>query len=149
MNLSHYSDSDVLSPHSVHQDGDPERMKPSGLWVSVDGPEDWPWWCTSEQFRDIDAQHHWRITLAESNRVLVLSSVADLEKFNSEYRDRWDWGYIRWADVARKWSGIIIAPYQWEYRFGPLWYYSWDCASGCIWDASDIESVDLMVRADR
>jgi hypothetical protein len=32
-------------------------------------------------------------------------------------------------------------------RMGLMWYYGWDCASGCIWDTSVIERVTLEPRA--
>lgn len=36
-----------------------------------------------------------------------------------------------------------ITPYCWPARMDPdlIWYYGWDCASGCIWDASTIHQV--------
>ncbi len=142
MMLSHYTVADTLVPRSVPQ-RDHLDMKPRGLWVSVDGPDDWPWWCREEQFCHIYAQNRFRVTLAESSGTLLLSSVADLLAFEESYGG--DHGLIRWPDVARKWRGIIIAPYQWTCRLSAgLWYYGWDCASGCIWDASAIASVELV-----
>ena len=57
---------------------------------------------------------------------------------------------IDWAAVARCYQGIIIPTYHFEFRFDTHvsdWYYGWDCASGCIWDAGAIASVSL-VRED-
>ena len=51
-----------------------------------------------------------------------------------------DWGYL-----ATQYQGLIIAPYLWDLRlFGPAWYYGWDCASGCIWDLTAVESFSLV-----
>ncbi|QBI98814.1 hypothetical protein SEA_BOBBY_184 [Mycobacterium phage Bobby] len=51
-----------------------------------------------------------------------------------------DW--IDWGKVAADYGGIIIAPYQWSRRMDPHWYYTWDCASGCIWNLEAIESLE-------
>ncbi len=58
-------------------------------------------------------------------------------------------GYIDWIKVAKQYAGLIIAPYQWGYRLEPgtHWYYGWDCASGCIWDASVIERIEAIEPA--
>lgn len=52
---------------------------------------------------------------------------------------------IDWPRVAEKWQGIIITPYQWSRRLTnhTMWYYGWDCASGCIWDADAIGYLKL------
>lgn len=38
------------------------------------------------------------------------------------------------------------APYQWECRLDrdTFWYYSWDCASACIWN---LQAVRPLVEA--
>ena len=50
---------------------------------------------------------------------------------------------IDWAEVASKYDGIIISPYQWSLRLDMemMWYYGWDCASGCIWNISAIKEL--------
>lgn len=60
--------------------------------------------------------------------------------FSQQYGQTPDWSkhyvyYIDWDRVASKHDGIIIAPYCWQQRLKDetFWYYSWDCASGCIW----------------
>jgi hypothetical protein len=46
--------------------------------------------------------------------------------------------YIMWGEVAEKHSGIIIVPYSRARSQTYLWYYGWNCASGCVWDTSVI-----------
>ncbi len=45
--------------------------------------------------------------------------------------------------VAKLYQGIIIAPYCYSIRLDNdcFWYYPWDCASGCIWDATAIAAL--------
>lgn len=46
--------------------------------------------------------------------------------------------YIRWDEVAEKYSGIIVNPYFRSRSRTYLWYYGWNCAGGCIWDTGVI-----------
>lgn len=138
MRLSHFSNAAVIEPRSVEQDS---RFKPRGLWVSVDGEDDWPWWCAAEEYSI--GPNRFRVEVAD-DRLLVLATVDQIREFDREFclgrRD------VDWAAVAERWPGIIIAPYQWSLRLSEVrWYYSWDCASGCIWDATVITSVSRLL----
>ena len=119
-------------------------MKPKGLWYEVDG--DWRRWCEAESFGDISKHTLFRLTLGEE-RMLNIRNVRQLDKFHDEYiksemhtspidGQPFEFGLgIRWDRVALRFDGIEIAPYLWERRLasGFIWYYGWDCASGCIW----------------
>lgn len=143
--LSHYTALDVLEPRSVAQDSG-RGFKPSGLWVSVDGPDDWRAWCEGEGWGLDRLRHRFVVTLTETARLLVITSPDELRAFDAEFGEsgQRSW-HVAWDAVAREWQGIIIAPYLWECRLSdPAWYYCWDCASGCIWDASAIASVALL-----
>ena len=51
------------------------------------------------------------------------------------------WGHdIDWPWVSKSYKGIVIPNYIWSRRLEPghMWYYVWDCASGCVWDTSAI-----------
>lgn len=147
LSLSHYSAINFLDPRSVAQDSAKRGDKPQGLWVSVDGEDDWPSWCHSEERGIGSLVHHFRVALADDANLLLISSPDDLRAFDAELGEsstaprRRSW-YVSWEAVADRWQGIIIAPYLWSCRLGdPSWYYTWDCASGCIWDARSIASV--------
>jgi len=47
---------------------------------------------------------------------------------------------IDWEKVASEYAGIEICPCQWDLRMDSRanWYYSWDIASGCIWNPAGI-----------
>ena len=156
MQLSHYAGGpDAITPRRAAQTGR-RHDKPEGLWVSVDGDDDWPSWCRSEEWGLGRLAHHHRVTLADGANLLVLSSADDLDAFTAvfgrtpehltdlfEARDY----AIDWPAVAERWQGVVIAPYQWSRRFDLSWYYGWDCASGCIWDPAAIASVELLAPA--
>lgn len=117
--------------------------KPKGFWYEVNA--DWRRWCRSEMPDWIVGRYVHRVTLGEE-RMLEIRTVAELDDFVDEYHVwelvtsvfdgrplNMDRG-IRWDRVAEQHDGIEIAPYLWQRRLdGPLWYYSWDCASGVIW----------------
>lgn len=124
------------------------EIKPKGLWISVEGEYDWRWWCLGERFRLTNLRHVHEVKLTPSANILWIRTIEQLDEFDRTYAVGFD-GLVRsyrvdWRAVATKYAGIIITPYQWERRLGGmLWYYAWDCASGCIWDINAIESVRL------
>ena len=152
--LAHYSSTPLGTVRSVEQG--PMSMKPRGLWVSVDSCEDnWKTWCETEQWALDELKHRHIITLAEDARILRVSGEKGIDSFTAEYghpdtvegtpvpglSSTYD---ISWRRVAFRFQGIIIAPYVWSRRLHreTRWYYGWDCASGCIWDAKAIASVE-------
>lgn len=147
--LTHYSRKPLGKVNSTRQTSEPDS-KPRGLWVSDDAPYDgeamgWPHWCEAESFGLDRLVHRHVIKLAAPERLLWLRSVAAIDEFNREFSEPPTWRYstIRWDRVAKLYGGLVITPYQWARRLeGPArWYYTWDCASGCIWDASVVASV--------
>lgn len=168
MHLVHYTNRRVTNVVSVAQRTDDDPFisryrfgaKPQGLWVSDDDdPQNWRTWCIDEEYNIDHLTHIHDVQLAVDANVLVLSSIQHLDDFTlrfghtlpDDFLDRYpsyqrgSVSNIRWTDVAAAYSGIIITPYQWARRFHmpTQWYYAWDCASGCIWDAHAIASITL------
>jgi len=144
--LTHYSHSDILEPHSVEQKPDP-LPKPRGLWLSVDSDYGWREWGQGNEYGCFD--HCFEVELVYRHNVLITD---DLLGFHSRFASplypdaSYPIAYIKWQEVAKVYSGIIIPTYHFEFRFDTRvsdWYYGWDCASGCIWDAAAIASVSL------
>ena len=150
MNLSHYSDEPTIEPCTITQTNR-RRDKPVGLWVSADGEDDWPSWCAAENYCDTASQTRHVVALADDADVLTLASMDDLHAFTELFGVSRSGlpidDAIDWCLVASLWQGVIIAPYQWPARLTVGWYYSWDCASGCIWDAAAIASVEPVRQA--
>jgi hypothetical protein len=103
----------------------------------------------------------YRLKVDES-RLLRLTSEQAIHTFTEKYRAKiddlpvWMAGtrsissmHIEWPKVAAEYGGIEIAPYQWSCRLDPdvSWYYGWDVASGCIWDASLITAIHTSTPA--
>jgi hypothetical protein len=124
--------------------------KPCGLWVSVG--DAWERWCR---------HHHWRlerltvkqriVLKALEGKMLLLNTARAVEDFQAQYEMQppaitVNLVVIDWPRVVRDYAGIVIAPYQPTLRHRFMWYYFWDCASGCIWDTSIIDSVLVTPR---
>lgn len=164
MNLTHYAHRPTVLDRSRVYDQSGRHhghMKPGGLWVSVDGEQDWPEWCLAEDYPL--GTWPYRVTLRAQANVLTITSGYELDylhalysyedDFNRRMRERGDllegqrfrvnqWP-MDWCRMAGDYQGLIIAPYLWSHRFGgPFWYYGWDCASGCIWDLDAISTFE-------
>lgn len=118
-------------------------MKPKGLWYGIG--TSWVDWLEGEGYsissKDWGGKYIYKLKL--SGGVLRIKSAAELDEFTDEYNaDKHGIGefgsFINWHEVAKKYKGIEIAPYQSSRRHRYMWYYGWDVASGCIWSASAV-----------
>ena len=132
------------------------NYKPNGFWVSVDGNGDsWKNFIEREElpsFQQGSLKYAHEVTLCADANILYIQSVKDMREFAKAYKH--DYQYpglsyvfrtIHWDCVASEYQGIIIAPYRYELRLHPHfhWYYTWDCASGAIWDISAIAKIEV------
>lgn len=151
MRLSHYAAAPIsFDPARQYTQDDPfgdTIGKPVGLWLSVDGPYDWPSWCSSEGYGIERLVHRHEFELLDPARVLRLSDPGAVEGLAQRFpvigQRPYSFATISWSAIAREYAGIIIAPYQRPCRMAEAtrWYYGWDCASGCVWDASVLRLV--------
>lgn len=149
--LIHYSRKPLKRLYSTPQVIEPD-CKPQGLWVSVDSA--WRDWCKENQYGVSSLVHQAQIELKPAARVLRLESAGELDKFSKSFGQPYSYeGFdiervagIDWRKIAGEFQGIMIAPYIWERRLSrhTFWYYGWDVASGCIWDAEAVESVTAL-----
>jgi hypothetical protein len=139
MKLLHHSVSPLLRIENREQCTQPQH-KPQGIWVSVEGVDDWKTWCLAQRWGLDRLEHTAEIHLRQDARILRLTSAQEIDSFTADYGSINSIDGIHWQRVADQYQGIIIAPYVWSRQFYPLWYYGWDCASGCIWDAQAIDS---------
>lgn len=156
LSLTHYSKEHLIQVYSQKPNHEDPYHKPNGLWVSVDGEDDWLSWCKVEQFALEYLTHPTRIRLHDDARILHIQTAdgvrrlldkiggapdIDLGNDTKPYRRNYA---ANWPALRGDYQGIIIAPYQWECRLEQScnWYYTWDCASGCIWDAGAVAALE-------
>jgi len=154
MILEHWSSrSHAIDRSRISAEGFRRRDKPTGFWVSVAGPHDWPAYLADTGHAPPACRH--RVELAPDARILVLDSVDAVLAFSAEHMLLVSRGApvlpgegIDWDRVEREWQGIVITPFQHSIRRDPRcrWYYGWDCASGCIWDAGAIALIARIPR---
>lgn len=149
MRLLHYTEKPfAYDPHFEYVQVEPHAYgKPVGLWVSCEGEDDWPTWCRSEDWGVAYLANVSEITLHADANILYVCSAEQLISFHQEYGIPSGYDFlghsIDWQRVTSEWDGIIIAPYLWGMRLSREvpWYYTWDCASGCIWNLDVITTV--------
>ncbi len=137
----HYSAEPLESVRSVSQKRMRVNGKPTGLWYSVG--EAWRELCAAEEF-GLDRLAVATVLDLDFSRFMLIDSVPGIERFADEYSCEMRPGSrlygIDWPRVALSFAGIEINPYLWPARLDPrfIWYYGWDCASGCVWDAGAV-----------
>jgi len=122
---------------SVSPVGDVNTIgKPGGFWFGV-GAE-WVDWTESEM-PQWKGDNLYAVEVDEKQCV-VIENERDLRMFHNEFRT--PNGMINWEKVARQYKGIIMKSYIPSARMQYPWYYTWDIASGCVWDTSAIKQVE-------
>lgn len=150
--------------------------KPKGMWYGFNNS--WIDWCLSEQpnwlcpyiyevtlheskvlritnveeFEQFEDTHHdipeYRKEPARMQGGCDLLSLEDLMMPNG-YRMRFH-DYMNYGKVAQAGYGAMeITPYLWEKRLESMWYYGWDCASGCVWDIQAVADLRLFALYDQ
>lgn len=134
--------------------------KPVGFWFSnEDSADGWKTWCASENFYSERLENEHVVELAEDATILYLRTVEEMRAFQVKYGRQIDPHdfyrtlsapyTIMWDLVALDYQGIVIPRYMYEARWGMEWYYTWDVASGCVWDLSAIKSVEPVKKLEK
>ena len=148
------------------------EMKPTGIWYGLG--DSWIQWCMSEASGWL-SPYIYDFVLDE-DKILKVTNIEEFEKFEEEHqairaefkllmdhmpkiRDAHGDGFgrrmsrffdqIDWPKLATMYSGVEIAPYIWKKRLESMWYYPWDCASGCIWNRSAVKELRLFAAYDK
>lgn len=116
--------------------------KPDGFWYGF-GNEWIDWTDTAGPERK--GKYIYNIYTNGSN-ILQIKDYSELIEFTKEYKSinqiipRAIFS-IDWSRIEFKYDGIEINPYIGQARMDQqtLWYYSWDVASGCIWNLNKVK----------
>jgi hypothetical protein len=160
INLAHYSKFPL--PDQLFTTPQVEKaMKPRGLWVSCEHPDQdpteerewtsWVGWCHGEQWLLDRLRYRAAVTLHDDANLIHLTTMDEILAFDKKFHAPLDEVQLRlmncryhidWPRVAEHYQGILIYPYCYRLRLSEImWYYPWDCASGCIWDVAAIKHI--------
>jgi hypothetical protein len=134
------------------------ERKPLGMWYGFN--DSWISWCLSEEPCWL-TPYIYEVVLNE-DRILKISGEKEFDEFEAAYGQRdeffdkfvpsFDVGFRDKIDytrlVAEGHHGIEINPYLWSRRLKRMWYYGWDCASGCVWNKRSVLDVRLFAEYD-
>lgn len=146
MILSHFTETPAftLDPKREYRI-ELDNWKPAGIWLSDEVSNlGWRKWCSDEGFRQLQLKYEHTI-LCDAREWVVINNEDQFCAFHDEFQRPLEIGdkfsaiqLIDWARVKKRYKGILITPYQWEFRLTHMWYYGWDCASACVWDCSTL-----------
>jgi hypothetical protein len=153
MRFIHYSDLGIITKVQYPDDGPDHRgTKPPGLWFSVvsqDGSDSWKHWCEKNS-RQLGT-YRTEIVFRPDARLLWLDDADVIGGLTNAFRyfpDCPDWqrsnpvytrSAIRWERMAKKYDGVILTdPRCFEPQNKGHWYFTWDCASGCVWSPTPV-----------
>lgn len=154
MILTHFSVQDwELERNWIYLQG---HWKPRGLWLSDENTEGWGWktWCEDESFGLSRLQSATDFTLTEDANIIHLKNIEEVLAFHDEWKDP-DYypnepslSRINWEPIAEKYDGILITPYERDWRMNfPMWYCGWDVPSGCFWNLNILQQVKQPMKA--
>ena len=127
--------------------------KPKGLWYGCG--DSWIEWVRGEMPHWLEkANYLYEIKLGE--KIIQISNDDEFNNFQSEFgftpstkfpSTAIDWGMVQ----AQDYHGVEICPYQGQRRMNldtgeTGWYYTWDVASGCIWNSAGISDIILLAE---
>lgn len=113
--------------------------RPVGLWYSIDNS--WKNFCLDSGNNQWIGRYNYKVNLLNAN-VLKLLSVGGVRRFGEIYGERGRFNtFIHWGRVAMDFDGIEIQDYKadWFNTVETNWIFTWDCASGCIWNLKDVK----------
>jgi len=136
--------------------------KPNGIWYSCGNS-----WYNFIKDDETDRLHKYIHTIRlknnkkttyqnkDSNKLLIIKDINDFDSFFNEYKvfsDKLNYYLIDWVKVKKDYGGIEICPYLHNRRStkrSTKWYYSWDVASGCIWNDDIISSTNIVYEKNK
>ena len=122
-----------------------QTYKPEGFWFSCNNS--WVEWFEenmnsriTKYIYEVKLFNNIKTDLAnpDKNKLLVIKNMKELDDFHNKYFVKNKHELIDWKKVSRDYGGIEICPYMQKYRFKYNWYYTFDVASGCIWNLEPI-----------
>jgi hypothetical protein len=162
MRFVNYSNRTLTAvPTFCQNGGDSRWAKPIGLWFSVvdeNGNDSWKVTCRAKSIDLKPQPHATEIIFKHDARILWLSNAVAIDRLTTEHgffpeyhesqseNPNYTRSAIRWDRVAEQYDGVIAAPHCAARHQEQHWYFTWDCASGCIWNLDPVAAEGLIPR---
>ena len=146
MKLVHFSTWPIGTLYRVQQAE--IGASPRGLWVSDEAAAS-SWSAFLGSIKQLPARFAHDLELAQASKLAIITSPDALANFwrrwprGSRVRDVVAGDALPWAEIAARYSGLIVTPVIDAAAGGPGWYASWKWAGGCIWDPVAVTAVRL------
>lgn len=116
--------------------------KPEGLWYGFG--DEWIDW-TEMAGPERKGNYLYKVDI-NGSKILQIKDYSEIIEFTKEYMSDKQLMpgiifSIDWPRIELKYDGIEINPYIYQARLVDkfIWYYSWDVASGCIWNLEKVK----------
>ena len=116
--------------------------KPDGFWYGFG--DKWIDWAETAG-PEYMGEYVYEVDINDS-KILQIKNYSEIIEFTQEYRSSKQIVpeiifSIDWPRIELKYDGIEINPYIGKARTDEktLWYYTWDIASGCIWNLDKVK----------
>ena len=135
----HLSKDPIYKLEERHYIQEPGK-KPDGFWYGF-GDEWIDWTEIAGQYK---GEYVYEVDI-NGSKILQIKDHSEIIEFTKEYgsSEQIIPGIIfsiDWPKIEVKYDGIEINPYIGQARWNKiLWYYSWDVASGCIWNLDKVK----------
>jgi len=149
----HVSDEEIVKVYDSKQEK--SFLKPSGFWYCYANDKEehemYPFSRSSGFIYKVNLKPDFT-TISEPlspNKILKLDNTADIGIFTEKYlveRDTWS-SLIDWNRVKSDYGGVDFSNYNKRLqtiKFNFVWYGSVDFSSGCIWESSLVERIELI-----
>ena len=116
--------------------------KPEGFWYGFG--DEWIDW-TEMSGPERKGNYLYKVDI-DGSKILQIKDYSEIIEFTKEYMSDKQLMpgiifSIDWPRIELKYDGIEINPYIHQARLIDkfIWYYSWDVASGCIWNLEKVK----------
>ena len=106
--------------------------RPSGLWLSITGINDWEKYCLKNHYNLMNLKYEFQVKLKPRANILTLHNSAAFEHFKKKY------GYC-WEEIIKDYQGLALPVVFPQSNNTDLWHDTWRCTSACIWDLQAVE----------
>lgn len=130
--------------------------KPNGLWYQINGS--WEEWCkyNMPQWLGPNSRGAYKVNFEiDKTNVLVIETLEEFDLFHNIYCSPHPFlkseSFINWKKVSETYDGIEISDYFFERRLEEhcSWYYTWDVASGCIFNTDIIKVIGEITETEK